>query len=431
MNLFSLAIFASAAALEEPSARTPCTPGVYASTQGDFVVLSQVPTIPPPGLRYLFRDGRRGSTQNAEVPFECAEDGVKVARTARSADRWTRMQFRVTDTDFSSVGTKIAGQLIEPINAGASKPPLLVMVHGSERTAAIGNIYAYALAAQGIAVFAYDKRGTGASEGEYTQNFEILAEDAAAALIHAKGLAAGRVGRAGFYGGSQGGWVAPLAAGRTDADFVAVGFGLIASPIEEDREQMVSEVRALGLGRDAEALVNRLSQATAKLLLSDFADGYQELASVRRQIRTNSWLEKISGEHSGEILGLEEEQLRRLGAARFDNLEIIWNYDSMVALRRLRAPLLWVLAAEDREAPIEGTRRALMRLCASGKKLDAYVFPDTDHGMVEFKVDADGTRTVTRITDGYLQLLGDWIKGETKGGYGRSRRLQQRPTRPC
>ncbi len=56
------------------------------------------------------------------------------------------------------------------------------MVHGSENPA-IGNVYPYMLVAQGVSVFVYDKRGTGASEGDYTQNFELLADDAAAAPL--------------------------------------------------------------------------------------------------------------------------------------------------------------------------------------------------------------------------------------------------------
>src|SRR3546814_11398744 len=91
------------------------------------------------------------------------------------------------------------------------------MVHGSERSSPIGGIYGYAMAAQGISVFVYDKRGTGGSEGEYTQNFELLAADAAKALDTARGMTAGRPGRAGFFGGRQGGWVAPLDPARLGA----------------------------------------------------------------------------------------------------------------------------------------------------------------------------------------------------------------------
>ena len=401
-------------------AQTACAPGTYAAPDGDFVVLVKSPAVAAPGLRYMFRDGRRGATTDAGVPLTCGTGDVTVGDK-----RWAPVAFRETPTTFDSVGTKMTGVLIEPPGNDARRP-LVVMVHGSERTSPIGGVYGYAMAAQGISVFVYDKRGTGGSDGEYTQNFELLAEDAARALGQARGMAAGRYGRAGFFGGSQGGWVAPLAATRTNADFVAIGFGLVASPIEEDREQMVSEVRAAGLGRDAEAIVGRLSNATGKLLLSGFAEGYTELDAVRAEMAGQPWAAKIAGEHSGAIARMSNDELRRVGRARFDNLELIWNYDAFAALKKLGAPLLWVLAGEDREAPIEATRGALLGLAKAGKPVDVYLFPQTDHGMWEFTTDASGERQVTRITDGYLKLLADWIKRDARGAYGRAERLTPR-----
>src|SRR3546814_16216302 len=96
------------------------------------------------------------------------------------------------------------GILIEPPGQNA-KRPLVVMVHGSERSSPIGGIYGYAMAAQGISVFVYDKRGTGGSEGEYTQNFALLAADAAKALATPRGMTAGRHRRHGLFVGRQGG----------------------------------------------------------------------------------------------------------------------------------------------------------------------------------------------------------------------------------
>ncbi|MEK8034856.1 alpha/beta hydrolase [Ideonella sp. DXS29W] len=398
-------------------AQTACGPGAYAAPDGDFVVLVASPAVPAPALRYLFRDGRRGATSDPAAPLACVAGEVRVQGRA-----WQRTVFRETPATFHSAGTAMNGVLIEP-TGGESKPPLVVMVHGSERTSPVGGVYGYAMAAQGISVFVYDKRGTGKSGGEYTQNFELLATDAANALETAHHLAAGRHGRAGFYGGSQGGWVAPLAAARTQADFVAIGFGLVASPIEEDREQMVSEVRSAGGGAEAEALVNRLSQVTAKLLLSGFRQGYDELDAVRREMAGTSWAAKIEGEHSGAIARMPNNELRRIGRARFDNLELIWDHDAVQPLRQLRSPLLWVLAGEDREAPIETTRNALLALAQEGKPVDLYLFPDTDHGMVEFTTHSDGSRSPTRITDGYLKLIGDWIKGGVSGPYGRGEKL--------
>lgn len=409
-------------ALFAPSAHAACNQGAYASDRGDYVVVVPLPGPQAVGQRYLFRDGRRGSTADDNAPLVCGGDAVEIRNSDGSSERWKQLTLTTTDTRFTSVETELAGRLIEP--GGGAERPLVVMVHGSERTSALSSPYAYSLAAQGVTVFVYDKRGTGSSAGEYTQNFELLAADAAAALAHAKAMTAGRVSRAGYFGGSQGGWVAPLAATHSAADFVAIGFGLVATPIEEDREQMVSEARELGLDASAFALIDQLSAATSRLVLSGFTQGYDELAKVRRELAPRAWSQRIHGEYSGDILRLSDDELRRVGRARFDNVELIWDYDAIAALKRVKVPVLWVLAGEDREAPIETTRSALLQLKKAGQPIDVYLFPDTDHGMMEFVSNPDGSRTITRITDGYLRLLGDWIKGHVAGKYGRAQQLK-------
>lgn len=422
MSPILLALGLSMSALAAPAV-AQCLRGAYASGQGDFVVVSAPAEGTSGKARYLFLDGRRGAVDDAGSPVRCAGEAVSVRGAEGREATWPRLALRETRTTFSSAATTLAGLLVEPVAAAGAPPPLVVMVHGSERRAAIGSVYAYAMAAQGVAAFVYDKRGTGESEGEYTQNFELLADDAAAALAEGRRLAAGRVGRAGYYGGSQGGWVAPLAATRSPADFVAVGFGLVASPIEEDRDQMLGEAAEAGLDESAVAAIRRLSKATARLVSSHFTSGFEDLERLRRELAGQPWLAKIHGEYSGDMLRMSDADLRRIGRARFDNLELIWDYDATAVLRRLKAPLLWVLAAEDREAPIAQTRAALKQLIAAGRPVEAYVFPDTDHGMMEFTTNPDGSRTITRVTDGYLRLLGDWIRRDLHPPYGRGRKL--------
>ncbi len=412
------------------AAYAACRAGIYGEPAREFVVLGQPVSGSTQGQRYLFLDGTRGSTADASAPVACERDVVTLRRADGSTARWSRLASKETDTNFESWGAQLAGQLIEPPGPAQATRPLVVMVHGSERSAAIGNSYGYMLAAQGISAFVYDKRGTGASEGEYTQHFELLADDAGAALVKARELAAGRFGRAGYYGASQGGWIAPLAATRSPADFVAVGFGLVISPIEEDREQMLQEAVAAGLDAKAQTLIRRLSDATATLVRSHFERGFEALARVKRQIGSAPWASTIRGEYSGAMLRMEEADLRRVGRARFDELELLWDYDGIDALKKLRVPLLWVLASEDREAPIEITRRELLAIRAERKSLvDLHLFPDTDHGMYEFRTNPDGSRTVTRITEGYLRLLADWIKGGLSGSYGRAQTLDG-PAKP-
>ena len=415
-----LLILLLASAITPAVAAAECRPGVYGTGSGAFVVLGAPAPSPASGQRYLFRDGRRGSTGASGSPVTCAGDVATTTQSNGKPQRWARLDTRETEVSFNSAATQLAGRLIEPAGPVDPARPLVVLVHGSEKTAAIGSVYAYMLAAQGVAAFVYDKRGTGASGGDYTQNFELLADDAAAALVQARHLAMGRFGRSGFFGGSQGGWVAPLAATRAPADFVAIGFGLVVSPVEEDSDQLLDEARRMHLDANALAQVRRLSDATAALVRSHFVSGYENLDRVRREIGDAPWAATIGGEYSGDMLRMKDADLRRIGRARFDNLELIWDYDAASTLGRLKIPILWVLAGEDREAPIAATRAMLSKLKGAGKPIDIYLFSETDHGMVEYRTNADGSRTATRITDGYLKLLADWVKQDVRGPYGRA-----------
>jgi len=164
------------------------------------------------------------SCANGEIEF----DGKKAHR----------IPFDVTDIVFEGRGgTKLAGRLVMP--KGNGRIPIVVLVHGAERESARES---YALQrlfpAENVGAFVYDKRGTGGSAGKYTQDFETLADDAVAAVQEAKRIAGARCVRIGYQGGSQGGWVAPLAATRARVDFVIVSFGLAFSGIDEDQEEV-------------------------------------------------------------------------------------------------------------------------------------------------------------------------------------------------
>src|ERR1700730_15049319 len=149
-----------------------------------------------------------------------------------------RIAFDVTDTTFKGRDVDLAVRLVLP--KGRAPVPIVILVHGSERDSA-RETYALQrlLPAEGVGVFVYDKRGTGESGGNYTQDFSTLADDAVAAMREARRLAAGRPGR----GSSQGGWVAPIAAARAPVDFVIVAYGLAVSVIDEDQEEVALEMR--------------------------------------------------------------------------------------------------------------------------------------------------------------------------------------------
>src|SRR4029077_8472909 len=125
--------------------------------------------------------------------------------------------------------------------------PVIVLVHGSEASSALDSYqFQRLLPAHAVGAFVYDKRGTGRSQGKYTQDFSLLADDVVAAMHEARRLAGARLTRIGYHGGSQGGWGGPIAANRAPVDFVIAAFGLAVSVIDEDQEEVAIEMREEG-----------------------------------------------------------------------------------------------------------------------------------------------------------------------------------------
>jgi uncharacterized protein len=92
------------------------------------------------------------------------------------------------------------------------------------------------LPALGFAVLVFDRRGSGQSSGDFARaDFETLADDAIAGQRALAKLPRIDPTRIGFWGLSQGGWLAVLAAGRSTNPAFAVS---VSAPLVTAEEQM-------------------------------------------------------------------------------------------------------------------------------------------------------------------------------------------------
>jgi pimeloyl-ACP methyl ester carboxylesterase len=341
-------------------------------------------------------DGKR-------VSFDCGKGAITFAGVAGK-----RIPLEITNATFQGAGVKLAGRLVMP--EGNARVPIVVLVHGSEHFSAL-DFYSLQrqFPAEGIGVFVYDKRGTGKSGGRYTQNYLLLADDAIAAVNEAKRLAGSRAGRIGYQGGSQGGWVAPLAAKISPVDFVIVGFGLAVSPLDEDRQAIAFDLTSRGYGPEVVARGMQIADAVAAIIVSDFRDGYDQLAAVRAKYGREPWFKDVHGDVAFFFLETPEAKLREQGPALLAGVPA--NYDPMPVLRNLDTPQLWILAADDHDAPSAETSRRLRSLQAQGKPITLAVFPHTEHGIYEYETKPDGTRVDTRNPYGYFRMMRDFILG--------------------
>lgn len=347
-------------------------------------------------------------------------DGVAVDPGACSDDRISfagsdarRLSFDVTEGDFTGRdGVTLKGRLVMP--EGKGKVPVVVLVHGAERDSALRfNFLQRLFPAAGIGVFVYDKRGTGTSGGIYTQDFDLLADDAVAAMATARKLAGKRAGRVGYQGASQGGWVAPLAANRAPADFVIVSFGLAVSILDEDLQQMEMELTDKGYSPEIIAKAQEIARAAGEIFASNFKQGYAEFDAVRAKYRGESWYKDVHGHITWLLLPHEEAAMRAEGP-KYD-WGTPFRYDPMPTLTANKTPQLWVLGGRDYQAPAKETSRRLGTLIDAGRPFTLAVYPQAEHGITLFETAPDGARVSTRFAEGYFAMMRDFIKD---GGIG-------------
>ncbi|AHM61027.1 alpha/beta fold family hydrolase [Flammeovirgaceae bacterium 311] len=177
------------------------------------------------------------------------KSGIKYLTLLAIAMVWHTHTF-ATDTtqvaaQFTSGKLNLHGKLVLP--AAAEKVPVVVFLVGPGGNASHRTNYKEwgeenleaLLLPEGIAVFYFDKRGVGASEGSwYKADFNDRAADAKAAIDYLKQHSAIDSSRIGVVGHSQGGWIAQLVTSRYPND---VAFGVsLAGPTFGVKTQLLN-----------------------------------------------------------------------------------------------------------------------------------------------------------------------------------------------
>ena len=220
-----------------------------------------------------------------------------------------RIAFDIRNTTFQSGGVKLVGRLVMP--KGKGKVPVVVLVHGSEHDSAL-DFYSLQrmFPAQGIGAFVYDKRGTGSSGGTYTQDFIVLANDAIAAMKEATHLAGARLSRIGYQGGSEGGWVVPLAVNRAAVDFGIVSFGLAVTVLEEDQESVALDMGFHHRSADDTKKALELARAGERVVETGGKEGYDTFDALRQKYKSEPWYKDVHGDFLFFVLPLKGSKSR-------------------------------------------------------------------------------------------------------------------------
>lgn len=366
----------------------PSQPPAAASWQGTLGWTSD-----PDGVTAELADCRSGLTR-------LSRPGIAEARVQRMALPTQAVRFA------GAGGTSLEGRLVMP--AGAAVVPVVVLAHGAERGSALDRYFEpYLLAANGIGVFVFDKRGTGLSAGDYTQELPLLARDLVAAADQARKLAGRRALRLGLVGFSQGGWVAALAAKPSNADFMAVLFGSAASAMESEQDQVAAEVSRAGHGEAAQVQAREMARVAAAFLDSRFENG-REVGRTRQQWAGEPWFTSVRGDFTGQVFGYPPW----LGAivGHFIAPRTTLLLDPRPAIEDLGIEQLWLLAGDDVALPPARSVSFLRQLASRGKPIDVREFPATEHGLYTYRVSAAGERESLGYPADLWPSLVQWIQ---------------------
>ncbi len=240
---------------------------------------------------------------------------------------------RTEEVQFVSQRATLSGSIVFP--AGETHAAV-VFVHGSGKQAR--NLHwAEKFAEAGIAALVYDKRGAGRSGGEYEDNqsvsgmnISLLADDALAAVRSLSAHPKLKGIPAGLTGISQAGWIAPLAAERSDlVKFLVMWSGPVCKVSEED---IYSKYTRDGNAGDAPRYEVALQARTQKYIWPDF-------------------------------LGKDTDSSENLG--------------------KLSIPGLWIFSDNDPSIPVDLSISKLQTLRKSGHAYDYVLFSGLGHNNMD------------------------------------------------
>jgi hypothetical protein len=361
-----------------------------------------------PDGSWLSTYGWTGRPDGKTVSFsECDKGKITFGKESGQ-----RIPFDVSNTTFESGGVKLVGRLIMP--QGNGRVPVVVLIHGAEHSSGIDTLFLQRIFPdQGTGAFVYDKRGTGRSGGIYTQDYNLLASDAVKAMNEARRLAGRRLTRIGYWGGSQGGWVVPLAANKATVNFAVIDYGLAVNVIDEDQESVALDMHFHHHSMDDTAKALELASAGERVVATHGVDGYAEFDALRQKYKSSPWYKDVHGDYLFMVLPLDQKQIietvKPFAATPF-------NYDPMPVLRASTTRQLWILGGDDLDAPSGETSRRIKALIAEGRDFTLAVYPGAEHGMTLYKLDSKGERIATRYPTGYFDMMRDFIRNGKIGG---------------
>lgn len=292
---------------------------------------------------------------------------------------------------FSNQNIKLAGTLYKPETVAPY--PAVVVVHPAsegERTSSFYEHLKSKLPQYGIAVLIFDRRGSGASEGDFeTADFEDLASDAISAVEYLQSRPDIDKSHIGLHGTSQGAWIAPIAAARkTDISVIVVVSASGVSPADQMNYGVAFHLEKAGFDQSVIDKAIELRNLVNKYYRGQVSR--EKVAAELRRHENEPWFEKAYLRSSIEL--------------PMDITQSKWHYEMdyepLSIWKKVKQPTLFLFAEVDEWVPIDQSiinyKNATVHLSdVTLKQLNG-----TDHLMCN---------QASEPSKEYLNVLLDWL----------------------
>ncbi|MEU4341690.1 alpha/beta fold hydrolase [Nocardia sp. NPDC023852] len=367
-----------------------------------------IPDIPgDPVFRGKYESGPdriTGDFTQAGQSFPLALRRGKVAALARPQEPKPPFEYKSEDVTYRSGDITIAGTLTEPQGTGPF--PAILMITGSgpqDRDEELMGHKPFLLLADtftraGYAVLRTDDRGVGSTGGKLDDaNYTDLANDAAAGVSYLRARPDIDPGRVGLFGHSEGGYLAPLVASRSDSGVAFVV--LMAGPGVPGSDVLVEQTRLIAAanGTPAEKADTQLRQTIEVAALLKVGD----MAGAKEQAR----------KYNESLPADQRRPADQVGAEITPNLAALVAYDPAPALTALRVPVLAFFGGKDLQVPAAQSEQPMRDHLAADPDATVYVFPGLNHLMQPTETGLPGEyRSIeTTISPEVLTYVTGWL----------------------
>jgi len=307
---------------------------------------------------------------------------------------------REEEVSFKNGVVKLAGSLLLP--QGHGPVPAIIFVQGAgPETRFASRFLAEFFVKRGVAALIYDKRGTGASSGDWKHSsFDDLAGDVMASASLLTSRPEIDPARIGLMGSSQGGWIVPMAAIRTpNLAFVIVKSAAAVTPEEQELARVETQMRAEG---DSPAdIKDALALYSHAIAYARDGQGWDALANEIAADSQKKWAFFDKGTPKDYWF--------------FDQIRLNFGHDPIPVLQEVKSPLLVIFGGEDDDGPPlqNSLGRLLEAMRGGGKSAKLDIFPAAGHDLRVIPAKGQAW-DFPRFAPGYLESLASWVKLQTK-----------------